>query len=142
MSTAGHRLFLDTATLALALGADHPLRDDCRRFLDGAADGTLEVHVSVEALQELLFHRLRRGPRAEAVTLVRDVRSACVVHAFDDIVALRMMDLVEQTSIGGRDAVHAATALETGFTAIVTPDRDFDRVPGLRRQDPADPWPG
>lgn len=31
---------------------------------------------------------------------------------------------------------HAATALEHGFTEIVTTDRDFDAVPGLARLDP------
>lgn len=130
------RVFLDTAVLALAVGGDHPLRAACRSYLHRAERGELEVHVSVEALQELLFHRMRRGERGDAVALVRDVRDLCHVHALDDTVVLRMLDLVGESSLGGRDAVHAATALVAGFVEIVTPDADFDGVPGLRRRAP------
>ncbi|PWD51244.1 VapC toxin family PIN domain ribonuclease [Serinibacter arcticus] len=130
------RLFLDTAVLALAVGGERPLREACRTLLERAARGEAEIHVSVEALQELLFHRMRRGSRPDAVALVRDVRELCHVHPFEDSVLLRTLDLAATTSLGGRDAVHAATALVAGFEEIVTPDHDFDAVPGLRRRDP------
>ncbi|GMA33161.1 type II toxin-antitoxin system VapC family toxin [Litorihabitans aurantiacus] len=130
------RVFLDTAVLALAVGGEHPLRTACRGYLEGAARGEIEIHVSVEAVQELLFHRMRRGGRSDAVELVRDVRELCHVHEFDDAVLARAIDLVGRSALGGRDAVHAATALGSGFAEIVTPDRDFDGVPGLRRRAP------
>lgn len=130
------RVFLDTAVLALAVGGDHALRAACRSYLERAARGELELHVSVEALQELLFHRMRRGERDDAVALVRDVRDLCQVHAFDDAVVQRVLDLVATSSLRGRDAVHAATALVAGFSEIVTPDGDVDDVPGLRRRGP------
>lgn len=50
----------------------------------------------------------------------------------------RALDLVMNSVLGGRDAVHAATALSLGFDDIVSADRDFDAVPGLRRIAPAD----
>ncbi|WP_235019859.1 type II toxin-antitoxin system VapC family toxin [Ruania rhizosphaerae] len=71
------------------------------------------------------------------MAVVHEVRAACVVHAFDEAVTDRTVDLVERSTIAGRDAVHAATALEAGFTEIVSLDRDFDRVPGLTRREPA-----
>jgi predicted nucleic acid-binding protein len=36
------------------------------------------------------------------------------------------------------DCVHAATALNRGLDAILSPDRAFDSVSGLERVDPAD----
>lgn len=39
-------------------------------------------------------------------------------------------------ALGGRDAVHAATALSHGFDELVTADRDVDAAPGLRRVGP------
>ncbi|QOR70703.1 type II toxin-antitoxin system VapC family toxin [Ruania alkalisoli] len=136
-SNVSRKVFVDTVILALAVGGESPHRAACRRILDGAANGEMELHLSAEALQELLFHRLRRGSRADAVAVVREVRAACVVHAFDEAVTDQMVDLVERSPIGGRDAVHAATALEAGFTEIVSLDRDFDQVPGLTRREPA-----
>jgi predicted nucleic acid-binding protein len=38
--------------------------------------------------------------------------------------------------LGGRDAVHAATALRNGLTVVISPDRAFDGIPHLRRFDP------
>lgn len=132
------RYFLDTAVLALATGGDHPLRGVCRSLLERAAAAEVELHVSVEAVQELLFHRMRRGPRPAAVQVSRDVAAMCRTHAFDDAVLERALALVESTALGGRDAVHAATAQVAGFDAIITPDRDFDGIAGLRRIDPSD----
>ena len=40
--------------------------------------------------------------------------------------------------IASRDAVHAAVVVVHGLEGIVSADRDFDRIPGLRRYDPAD----
>ena len=132
------RKFLDTAALILAVGGQHPLREACRTYLEEAAARRVSLHVSAEAMQELLYHRMRRSERSDALAVVRDVRAVCHVHSFDDRVVDRMISLVEATPIRGRDAVHAATAIEAGFTEIVSPDPDFDDVPGLSRRSPAD----
>lgn len=136
MSAILPRHFLDTAVLTLALGADHPERQACRSLLGAAADGASELHISVETLQELLFHRMRREERSDAVSAVRHVRAACVLHDFNEAVVETTLNLVSESNIRGRDAVLAATALGAGFSQIVSPDRDFDGVPGLRRVDP------
>ena len=61
-----------------------------------------------------------------------------VWHPVDQEILRRTAALVATGAIGGRDAVHAATALAAGFTEIVSADRDFDRVPGLTRRSPDD----
>ena len=43
-----------------------------------------------------------------------------------------------RSHVRGRDAVHAATALDAGFDTIVSTDRDFDGIPGLTQRDPRD----
>ena len=53
-------------------------------------------------------------------------------------VLLRARRLIDATQVRGRDAIHAATALGAGFDTIVTTDRDFGSIPGLRRLDPAE----
>lgn len=131
------RLFVDTMVLAYAVGGHHEHRASCRAMLDRAADGSLELHASVETLQEFVSHRLRRGDRADAVRQGEHVRDLLVLHPFDGAVVDRMLDLVADTAIGGRDAVHAATALVGGFPTLVSTDPAFDVVPGLARLTPA-----
>lgn len=129
-------LFLDPSVLLLAVGGEHPRRDACRRLLGAASRGAVRLHLSVEGGQEFLFHRLRMTDRDRAVSEFDLVDRLVVWHSFDTAVLHESRDLVARGVARGRDAVHAATALTGGFPAIVSPDADFDGIPGLLRMDP------
>lgn len=124
-------VFVDTSVLLLAQGGPHPLRESCRQFLGRCHERGAAIHVSVEALQEFTFHRLRARPREQVLTEARVLRHSFVVHPFDEQVLDQMLTLIETSSLRGRDAVHAATASLAGFDILVTADRDFVGVPGL-----------
>lgn len=133
------RWFVDSSVLLLASGAAHPGRDGAVKFLEDAGRRGETIHVSVEAVQEVAFHRLRRGvSRRTALDEAERLMTSAVLHPFDEDVMARALLLMRATRLRGRDAVHAATALLAGFTEIVSSDQDFDSVPGLRRIDPAD----
>lgn len=128
------RLLVDTAVLAYALGGEHPEREACVQLVVAAGAGDIELHASTEMVQELLFHRMRRGTRAKAVTQARDASELCFLHSFDAAVLTRALELINtHERLGGRDAVHAATALQNGITTIVSPDSAFDGIGGLTR---------
>ncbi|MGB8384804.1 MAG: type II toxin-antitoxin system VapC family toxin [Dermatophilaceae bacterium] len=135
---SGEHLFIDTTVLAHAMGGPSPRRTACQALVARAASSELVLHASTEAVQELLFHRMRVGDRDTAVVSARLVMGLCILHDVDREVMGRAIDLVGATMLGGREAVHAATALHHGFGSIVSADRDFDGVPGLRRVDPAE----
>ncbi len=130
---------VDTAVFAYALGGSHPMKQPCLRVISAAGAGEIELHASVEMLQELTFHRMRRTDRRSAVRQARDAATLCVLHDFDVAVLDRALELIATSdSLGGRDAVHAATALHHGLPSIISPDHAFDAVAGLSRVDPAD----
>lgn len=132
------KCFLDTTVLLFAVGGPGPERDECRAFLSRAQVAGTELHISVEAAQEYVFHRTRRAGRPAAVAEGRELPEMYVVHDFTASIQALSLDLMERSPIRGRDAVHAATALAAGFTEIVSMDRDFEDVPGLRRIAPRD----
>lgn len=132
------RHLLDASTLLLAAGEEHPLRAVCQDWLTAAAEGRIQLEASVEAGQEYLFHRMRRVGAAQAVREFEALDVLMVWHRFDEDILRRSVALTGSGTIGGRDAVHAATALVAGFTEIVSADRDFDAVPGLTRRSPDD----
>lgn len=124
---------------AYAVGSAHPLKEPCQRLLTLAGAGAVELHASVEMIQELLFHRLRMTDRQNAVAQARRAAAACVLHDFDTLTLSRALELTAaHDRIGGRDAVHAATALQRGLSTVLTPDRAFDGIDGLRRVGPAE----
>jgi len=132
------RVLLDSCVPLYALGAASPWREPCRAVLTGLARGDLAAIASTEMIQEVVHHRLRMTTdRATAVLDARDVAALVTVVPFDDAVLQAALDLIARTStLRGRDAVHAATALCHGVTRVVSVDPAFDGVPGLTRLDP------
>lgn len=116
------------------------MRDPCRKVLDVATHPEAGAHASVELVQELVHVCSRRGePRSNALSRVSHVATICELHEFelrDLALALKLFERFPRLDV--RDAVHAATAMNRGISAIVTADRDFEAIPGLRRIDPAD----
>ena len=128
--------FLDATIILLAAGEPSTAQHACRSFLEAQAASGSTLHMSVEGVQEVLFHRMRMVDRGTAVAEARDVQEMVVLHRFDEGVLQTAISLVATSTVRGRDAVHAATAIRAGFDAIVTTDSDFDGIPGLRRIDP------
>lgn len=133
-------ILLDTTVGIYALGEDGPQRRASRALLSRAAVGELNAYASVEMVQELVHHRLRKtGNRRIASANGRDISAICTLLNFDREVLDLSLDLIERIpTVRGRDAVHAATAITYGITRIASTDRAFDDVPGLTRVDPAD----
>ena len=130
--------FVDSATLLYAVGGPHDNRASTQALVRSATESRCRLHVNTEVIQEFLWHRLRRVGRDTAVADTRDVRVLCVTHPISDATVDAMINLVESTGLRGRDALHAASALEAGFDTIVTPDRGFLAVSGLRVVHPSD----
>jgi len=130
-------VLLDSAIALHAIGRAGPQRDAARRLIAGLIRRRVRAYASAEMIQEVVHHRLRAtGDRALAARQARYVASLVTVLNFDREVLDLSLELIERTSIRGRDAVHAATALAYGIETIASPDPAFDVVPGLRRIDP------
>lgn len=133
-------VFIDTAVPMYAAGGNHPLRDPCGRILTLIKQGELDGVTSIEVVQEIV-HRFLSVRRPEIATrLATDVLDLFapvlpVTHAL----MRRLPDLIAlYPSLASRDLVHVATCLHEGITAIISPDRGFDQVVGLRRIDPTE----
>lgn len=133
-------ILLDTTVGIYSLGEDGPQRATSRALLTRAVSGEFNAYASVEMIQELVHHRLRKtGDRQVASANGRDIGALCTLLNFDREVLDLSLDLIERVpTIRGRDAVHAATAIAYGITRIASTDRAFDGIPGLTRLDPAD----
>lgn len=131
--------FVDTAVLMYAVGGDHLLREPCRAVLRKVGAGEIDATTSVEVVQEI-YHRFRAlGRTAQGTAIATDALDLFapvlpVTHA----VMRRVPDLVARyPALAARDIIHVATCMHEGITEIISPDRGFDAVEGLRRIDPA-----
>ena len=133
--------FIDTAIIMYAGGAEHSLRAPCQRLLTRIADGSLEAVTSVEVIQEILHRFTAIGRREIGVAMAQDALDLFApVLPITHAVMRRMPDLVAaHPTLAARDLVHVATCLQEGIAEVVSPDRGFDSVPGIRRLAPEDP---
>ena len=133
-------IVLDTTILAYAAGADHRLRDPCRRILEAASRGSLLAVTTTHVIEEFVHVRSRRRPRDDAAALgswYATLLAPLIATDADDLTeGLRLF--VAHPELGSFDAVLATVALRRGADALVSADRAFAVVPGLRHIDPLD----
>jgi uncharacterized protein len=124
---------LDTTVLVYAKGADHPLRDPCRRLVAAVAEGALEATTTVETIQEFAHVRARRRGRADAARLAADyaaLLSPLLTVGEADLE--RGLALYERSErLGAFEAVLAAAAEAADARALVSADAAFDELPVL-----------
>lgn len=134
------KMSLDTTVFIYATGRDHPLREPCRRLLALLPQRGIQPDVSIELLQEYVHVRTRGGiGRDQAQAESNHVVAMCRVHDLTmGRMQLALRLFVGNDSLGMTDAIHAATAVSNLADVIVTPDRDFDGIEGLKRLDPHD----
>jgi predicted nucleic acid-binding protein len=126
-------IVLDTTVLVYAKGADHPLRDPCRRLIEAIGKGRLEATCTVEVIQEFAHVRAQRRTRADATALAGDYADMLApLLAIGEEQLRRGLSLFEHDErLGSFDAVLAATALDVGASALVSADGAFAGVAGL-----------
>ena len=133
-------LLLDANIPIYAHGREHFYREPCRTIM-----GRVKIHphnyaVDTETFQEILYIYSRRGQTALGVAVTQELlnlQPAIIPITIAEIrAAIRLLQ--DAPGIAPRDAIHSAVVMEHGLDGIVSADRDFDRIPGLRRYDPAD----
>ena len=132
-------ILLDSNILMYAAGADHPHKAPSVTLLGRVASGEVNATINTEVLQEVL-QRYRAIGRWDDGRRVYDLAR----QLFPTVILIsaamldRAREILDQTSgISARDAVHAAVVIIERFDAICSYDRDFDRIAGVRRIEPA-----
>ncbi len=120
-------IVLDTTVLVYAKGADHALREPCRRLVTAVADGSIEATTTVEAIQEFAHVRAPRSDAAEAAGLAREYAEllAPLMPVTPEHLQRGLTIFERAASLGALDSVLAAAALGSGAERLVSADRAF-----------------
>ncbi len=134
------RVLLDSNVFLHALGNDEVLRPSCAEVTDRLAAGAFVGEASSLLISEVVHVRHRRtGDRRHAVLAGRAAAELLLVRSVDDIDVSSALEIfLAHDGLQINDAVHVAVARRHGLTTILSTDRGFDGIPGLRRVDPAD----
>lgn len=127
----GDLVVVDTAPFIYIL-EDHPQFAPLFQGLFEAADrGEVQIALSTITVAELLVGPLKAGRDALAKRYEKALGNFEMVAVSTEI-AVTAARLRASTGLRLPDALLAATALEIGAVALVTHDRDFSKLNGLK----------
>ncbi len=128
--------FIDAAVIAYTR-YDAPQRPACTEIMSWVVEGRLPATTSVLVIEEVwhLEHRGRPPLPAGTARMAAELFPVLLSVTPDH---LRAALQTESPGLGMADRLHAAVAIGAGCEVIVTTDRAFDGLDGLRRVDPLD----
>ena len=128
-------ILIDSNVPMYLVGAAHPHKADAQRLLERLAIDNRRLVSDVEVLQEIL-HRYVAIDRRDAIQPAFDALLGVVdqvlpitvetLHSARDIV-------LGSPALSARDALHAAVMRQHDIQEILSFDRGFDDIPGIRR---------
>ena len=128
-------ILVDSNVPMYLVGAAHPHKTDAQRLLERLAVDNRRLVSDAEVLQEIL-HRYVAIGRRDAIQPAFEALLSIVDDVFPITVATleRARDVVlGSTTISARDAIHVAAMQQHGIEEILSFDRGFDGVAGIRR---------
>ncbi len=132
--------YVDTNVLVRLLMDDDPVQSPAARaYFRAAASGKARPFISASTISELVYVlggprlRFERARLAEAVEAVLDLDAV----VSDRSVVARACALLRTAHPDWDDCLLAAYAIERAEGRLVSFDRGLDRIPGLRREAPA-----
>ena len=129
------RVLIDSNIPMYVAGKAHVNREPAQRFLARVRSVEIQGCTSTEVLQEIL-HRYSAIRRPDAIQPAFDV----LLGVVDEVFPIEQADVerAKEIALGvarlsARDAIHTAVMERHGSSEILTFDRGFDAVPGVRR---------
>lgn len=128
--------FVDANVFIYAV-TESPASESCMRVLDAVARGEADGRTSPAVLQEV-WHVSERllGKRQDGLIEGALTIFSPLVPVTAEVLSKALA--VEGASLGAHDRLHVGTCAAEGIDTILTGDRGFDGVPGIRRVDPFD----
>lgn len=128
--------FVDTNILVRHLTADPPaVAARATRFLAAADELLLPDLILAEVAYVL--ESFYETPRAQVATTLRAVLAFPPIRVLDAALLQRAIEVYEVHRLDFADAYLVSTAERTGIGVIASFDRSIDRVPTIRREEPA-----
>jgi predicted nucleic acid-binding protein len=115
-------IFVDSNVPMYLIGADHPHKHDARRLLEAFVADRRRLVSSAEVLQEIL-HRYRAIDRPSAIQPAVDA----LLGVTDEVLPIEARDV-----LAAKDVL-VAVMQRHGIDEVLSFDRHFDLVPGVRR---------
>lgn len=133
--------FVDANIFVRLLTGDDPYKAArCFALFESARRGEVSLVTSESVVAEVAYvlasQRTYRIPRDSIVTALRPLLAETYLQVDHKESVLRALDLWRDSKLGFADCLSAEHVRRAHLDGIYSYDRDFDRVPGVRRWEP------
>jgi len=131
--------FLDTNVILRHLLGDHPEHSPrATAFLGRVENGEIEVHTADTVVFECVvtLERYYKRPKNKIRDAILPLLELSGVVLPGKRRYVKVFDLYVDRNLSFADAYHAVLAEQLKLDQIVSFDRGFDRIPGIRRVEP------
>jgi len=111
------------------------LGEKAGNFLQLAIDKKWKIYTSALTFDEFAYKVLKSKNKEDAVKAITSFFSIPNLTILDanKTTTWLAFNLIKQYSLDPRDAIHAASAMQSRIRAFVSEDKDFDKVKELKR---------
>lgn len=135
-------LLLDVNVVMYAAGTDHHYKQACAWLMLEVAAGRVKAAIDTETIQEILYRYMKTQQWRVGVDMSRNLIDAVTVvlpiRLADMLLCMQLCESYGPRGLSARDLIHVAVMQNNGLDTIISTDRDFDRIEGIRRLDPFD----
>jgi len=132
-------VFIDTNIPMYAAGVSHPLKEPSQKVILAIATGKIDAVTDTEVFQEILYRYIHINEKEKGIKVFDYFYRLMLGHILpiEEPDILEARNLVEQyPSLSPRDLIHLAVMKRNGIKEIISTDKGFDRIPGIRRIPP------
>ncbi len=133
--------FVDTNVILRLLTKDHPQQSAAaEEVFQQVANGNLLITTSETVIAEVVYVLSSRGlydlPRSDIRRKISNIlRLQCMIVPQKQTYE-RALEVYASTGVDFEDALSVAHMEAQGITTILSFDRDFDRFPSIKREEP------
>jgi len=133
--------FLDSSTLIHSVDRSAEYHKECLNIITRAAKGQINAATSLEALEETLFILSKLTTTATALSVTQDLLKITKIRKYemDQSIFEQALEIIETTPLKRpNDAINVATMIEHHIQAIISEDKEYDRINLIQRVHPKD----
>ena len=129
-------IYLDANIFILAAGSRSDVGEKARKFLGNLQVGKEKAFTSALTFDEVVWKvsQIRGFDDALATGNNLIVMPNLLLLDVNSHIISKSLDLMRFYKLYPRDAIHAASALNNNIFTIISEDKDFDNVKGLKRK--------
>ena len=132
------KYYIDSNVFLYAKILDRRFGRPCAKIVEAIFKGELDAATSVLTPIEVANALRKYGFKREDVrnTVNAMLSLDMEVYELDRVDVMEAIRISEEFDISPYDAVHVAIMKKAGITLILSADKDFDKVAGIKRIDP------